>query len=374
MHVCALRLAGMLAGVALGSVSLGSGLVWAQPLPRPTGYVSDYANLLSASSERALTTRLEALDRQTGIQLAVVTVTSLEGQSVERYATQLFNTWGIGRAETDSGVLVLVAPRDRQMRIEVGTGLERVLTNDIAAGLVDAHFLPSFRERRFQQGIETGVDRIIAVLQGRRTASREAATPVERAAAPPGRVATPSRSTPVDDALGVLRWMPRPIQILLLVIGLSVGADRLGRGLRERAVLVPIGLLIGGVAAAAWWFPFSGWGIPGWLLLGGWTWLVFSAAWRPPPTVKRHEPAETAETAETAEPPLTSAATAASPDDEPWFLRRYTRGDPFAHEPDERPRRARPRLGGLRRGSSGSGGSGGFGGGSSSGGGATGKW
>jgi uncharacterized protein len=359
----------------LVAAAVGGAVVSAQTFPTPTGYVSDYAHVLSARSRTALTARLEAVDRQMAIQIAVVTVPSLDGQTVERYATGLFNAWGIGRADTNSGVLVLVAPRDRQLRIEVGKGLERVLTDDIAKGVVDGYFLPAFRDKRIQQGIEAGVERIIAILQARPARAANVDIPVERATAPLPRSAAPPPTTPVDDVLGVLRVLPRPIQILLLVIGLTIGAERMGKGLREHLMLAPLGLVIGAVALAAWWFPFSGWGIPGWLLLGGWTWLMFSTAWKPPRDVGLGRPAETSDP-----PPVNQAVEAsdtstATPVDEPGLFSHYTRGDSFNHDGDAEfwgsRRRDRDRD---DSGSSGSGGFGGFGGGSSSGGGASGKW
>jgi uncharacterized membrane protein YgcG len=297
-------------------------------------------------------------------------VASLDGQTVETYATNLFNAWGIGRADTNRGVLVLVAPRDRQLRIEVGTGLERVLTDDIAKGVVDGHILPAFRDKRMQQGIEAGVERIIAILSARPAAAANVDIPVERATAPPPRFAAPPPTTPVDDVLGVLRVVPRPMQLLLLVIGLTVGAERMGKGLRDHLVLAPIGLVIGAVAFAAWWFPFSGWGIPGWLLLGAWTWLVFATAWKPPRDVGLGRPAETSDPSPANEAVEAGAASTATPGDEPGLFRHYTSGDSFGHDGDEEFWRSRRRD----RDDSGSSGSGGFGGGSSSGGGASGKW
>jgi uncharacterized protein len=370
------------AGV-LAAVAVGGGLLSAQTVPRPTGYVSDHARVLSSRSRDALAARLEAVDRQMAIQIAVVTVKSLDGHTVERYATRMFNDWGVGRAGTNTGVLVLVAPRDRQMRIEVGSGLDRVLTDAVATGVVDGYFLPAFRQERVQQGIEAGVDRIIAILRARPALPPDVDTPVERAAP----AATPStaspRTTPIDGVLAVLRAVPRPLQLLLLVIGLTIGAERLGKGLRERLVLAPLGLLIGAVAVAAWWFPFSGWGIAGWLLLGGWTWLVFSTAWDPPrePTLGRSAgtaaPPPAAASDVTGQAVAASAASAATTDDRPGLFSHYTRGDSFSHddEPSWRSRRDRDRdWGSGSGGSSGSGGFGGFGGGSSSGGGASGKW
>jgi uncharacterized membrane protein YgcG len=358
------------AGVLAAAVAAGGGLLSAQTVPKPTGYVSDHANVLSARSRNALTARLEAVDRQMAIQIAVVTVKSLDGQTVERYANRVFNDWGIGQAGTDTGVLVLVAPRDRQMRIEVGNGLDRVLTDAVAKGVVDGYFLPAFRQERVQQGIEAGVDRIITILQARPALPRNGDIPVERAAPTAAPWAPPSKTTPFDGVLAVLRVVPRPIQFLLLVIGLTVGAERMGKGLREHVVLAPMGLLIGAAAITAWWFPFSGWGIPGWLLLGSWTWVVFSSSWKP------SREASLGRRADTSEPTPASPAVAASEatsGDEPRLFRNYTRGDSFSHD-DEPSRRSRRDRDWGDSGSSGSSGFGGFGGGSSSGGGASGKW
>jgi uncharacterized protein len=343
----------------------------ADTLPKPRGYVSDFANVLNAGTRRSLEAQLEALDRQTSIQLACVTVKDLDGQSIERFATRLFNTWGIGTARRNNGVLVLVAPRDRQMRIEVGTGLERVLTDELAASLIQAHFVPAFRRGQFDRGIEVGVARVIEIVRQEPKAQPLAEVPVERAVAPAAPATKTALAKPgvlslvIGSALDLLRVVPRPVQILLLVIGLTVGATLLGSGLRLREWAKALtGVVVGGVALAAWWFPFSGWPLAGWLPLGFWTWAAFSAAKDPPPPRPKPEPETESNTPASTEPDP----------DEPWFLRRYTRPDPFLGDDDDRPRRRdRDRFGGFGGGSS-SGGGGFGGGGSSSGGGASGRW
>ena len=95
--------------------------------PRPDGYVNDFASVLDESAEGHLEDYLRTLERDTSAEVVVVTVTSLDGTTIEDYANRLFADWGIGQAQSDNGVLLVVAPRDRSVRIEVGYGLEPIL-------------------------------------------------------------------------------------------------------------------------------------------------------------------------------------------------------------------------------------------------------
>ena len=90
---------------------------------------------------------------------------TLQGSSIEAYATQLFNTWRLGRADKNNGVLLLVAPNERKVRIEVGYGLERRLTDEICALILQDDVLPHFRKGDFAGGVTQGVERIIRVLE-----------------------------------------------------------------------------------------------------------------------------------------------------------------------------------------------------------------
>jgi len=122
---------GALAAVALfvlGAPSLAQGLSF----PRFTGYVVDQANVLPDDAEAALSARLKAFQDKTGHQLAVATVASLEGRSVEDYANLLLRDWGLGDKTRNDGALLLVAPNERKVRIEVGYGLEGDLTDAVA--------------------------------------------------------------------------------------------------------------------------------------------------------------------------------------------------------------------------------------------------
>jgi uncharacterized membrane protein YgcG len=134
------------------------------PLPPLAGRVVDMANLLTPEEEASLTARLAAFEAQTTNQLVIVTTPSLMGESIEAYGRRLGNGWGIGQRGRNNGVLLIVAPNDRQTRIEVGRGLEPILTNARAAEIIRQDIVPHFRESRWLAGIEGGIQSIIATL------------------------------------------------------------------------------------------------------------------------------------------------------------------------------------------------------------------
>jgi uncharacterized protein len=140
----------------------------AQSLPALTGRVMDNADLLSASAERELTAQLEALERSTSDELVVLTVSSLGEEPIERLARTLGNWWGIGQQGLDNGVLLIVAPNERRVRIEVGCGLEGLVTNELAARIIDEKLIPLFSAGRFEQGIRSGVDELATHLRSNR--------------------------------------------------------------------------------------------------------------------------------------------------------------------------------------------------------------
>ena len=142
-------------------------------LPKPGGRVSDFANVIDAATEADLDRRLDQLERQTSSEVAVVTITSLNGVPVEDYALQLFKEWGIGQAKTDNGVLVLVAPNEREMRIEVGYGLEGILPDGLAGQIIRENFIPRFRDDDYNGGIRDGVARVIEVVEKQQVLSAE---------------------------------------------------------------------------------------------------------------------------------------------------------------------------------------------------------
>lgn len=134
------------------------------PIPALTGRVVDNANILSPEQERALSEKSAALEKRTGHQFVIVTLPSLDGRTIESVSLALGNGWKIGRKGYDDGVLLVVAPAERAVRIEVGDGLTRVLSDDAAAKIIQTVILPEFREARLPIGISKGADAIVARL------------------------------------------------------------------------------------------------------------------------------------------------------------------------------------------------------------------
>ena len=132
--------------------------------PMLTGRVVDRADILSTKDEVAVGERSEKLEATTGHQFIVVTIPTLGGHSIEDYGVRLGRYWGIGRKDINDGVMMIVAPNDRKVRIEVGRGLEIELTDGEAAAIIDDDMLPAFRASRLPEGIRRGTDRIVAEL------------------------------------------------------------------------------------------------------------------------------------------------------------------------------------------------------------------
>jgi uncharacterized protein len=142
------------------------------PLPTLTGRVLDEAKLVSAAVERRLDARLAALERATSDQLVVVTLTSLGGAPIDEVGLRYGNDWRIGRADFDNGVLLIVAPNERKARIEVGCGLEGLLTDERAKRIMDEQLVPRFRSGRYEEAIEAGVEAIDVALRSDRRRPR----------------------------------------------------------------------------------------------------------------------------------------------------------------------------------------------------------
>jgi uncharacterized protein len=133
-------------------------------LPALSDRVVDQANIIPAGARSAMTSKLADLEAKSGIQLVVATVASLEGQEIEPYANQLFRSWKLGEKTKNNGVLLLVAPNQRRVRIEVGYGLEGTLTDALSKVIISNAIAPRFKAGDFGGGIARGVDDIITVL------------------------------------------------------------------------------------------------------------------------------------------------------------------------------------------------------------------
>lgn len=137
---------------------------FAANFPPLTGRVVDQANIIPADTRQALETKLADLESKSSIQLVVATVSSLDGEEIEPYANELFRTWKLGQKDKNNGVLLLVAPNEHKVRIEVGYGLEPTLTDALSKIIITNAIAPRFKAGDFGGGIARGVDDIITVL------------------------------------------------------------------------------------------------------------------------------------------------------------------------------------------------------------------
>jgi uncharacterized protein len=220
----------------------------APKFPALTGRVVDNANILSPASEAQLTQELAALETQTGRQMVVATIGDLGGYEIEEYGYQLGRTWGIGQKGENNGVVFIVAPNDRQVRFEVGYGLEPVFTDTLAFLILQEKVLPKFKAGEMEQG----------VLDGARAAIRQLALPDEEARA---RVAQAAAQPAQAEGGG------GGIPIFLIIIIVFFVLSALGGGRRRRRSglwwLLPILMSGGGRSGGG----FSGGG--GWSGGGG---------------------------------------------------------------------------------------------------------
>jgi uncharacterized protein len=134
------------------------------PIPPLRARVTDLTNTLSSSDQQALEAKLDAWERDTGNQMAVLIVPSTKPEPIEAYSIRVADAWKIGRKGQDNGVLFLIAKDDRKLRLEVGYGLEGVLTDATSRRIIAETVTPFFRQNQFAAGISAGVDRVISVV------------------------------------------------------------------------------------------------------------------------------------------------------------------------------------------------------------------
>lgn len=156
-------LKGWLIGLALAVFAMPA-LAATPVFPPLTGRVVDKANLLTPAVEADLTGKLESLEKSTGRQLVVVTLPDLGGLEIEDYGYRLGRAWGLGDAKADNGALLIVAPNQRAVRIEVGYGLEPFMTDALSSVIINSAILPKFKAGDMQGGIVAGTDSLIQQL------------------------------------------------------------------------------------------------------------------------------------------------------------------------------------------------------------------
>jgi len=158
-------------------------LAHALTFPALSGRVVDEAGILDAATRQSLADKVAAVEAKSGDQIVVVTLKSLQGTSIEDYGYQLGRHWGIGEKTRNNGALLIVAPNERKVRMEVGYGLEGALTDAVTRLIIANAILPRFRANDFAGGVVRGVDDIIQVVSGdaeeykRRAAQRPDSSP-----------------------------------------------------------------------------------------------------------------------------------------------------------------------------------------------------
>jgi len=218
----------------LGVVLLALPVYLHAAFPKPAGYVNDGAGVLDVKARAELGALLRDVEQQTSAEIALVTVPSLDGMTVEEYANRLFKQWGIGKKGRDNGVLVLVAPTERKVRIEVGYGLEPVLPDGLAGEIMRTAFLPRFKEGDYPRGIRDGLRRITAIVRANHTLTADERQKIDEGERPP--------------ALPMFAF---------LALFIAPGFFLFGLGVRIKTFAPTIfGLLFGGIALAMALVPF----------------------------------------------------------------------------------------------------------------------
>ena len=134
------------------------------------GYVSDFAGVFSTEQRASLENFLSDLERQTGVEMSVVVLPSLEGDEVADFTNRLFKKWGVGKKGKDNGVMILAAVQDRKARIEVGYGLEPVINDALAGRIQREEMIPLFKQDRYADGLDAVARRLARIIRGDKTA------------------------------------------------------------------------------------------------------------------------------------------------------------------------------------------------------------
>lgn len=143
------------------------------PIPNHTGYVTDLVEIFSPAEKADLAKLIAAYEERTSVQIAVLTIdtTWTSKDSFPSYANKVFNTWGIGQKETNNGILMCICPGYRIMRIENGYGIEKVLSNEETAQILNQDILVHFKTGEYYTGVKSGIEKIIATLDSKEHSS-----------------------------------------------------------------------------------------------------------------------------------------------------------------------------------------------------------
>lgn len=214
-------------------------------LPQPSGYVNDNENIVENVNE--LEAKISNFEEQTGIEIAVLTTPDFGDTYLEDYAVKVFEEWGIGKEGEDNGVLILVSKEQRQSRIEVGYGLEGVLTDGVTGRIQDVAMIPNFQEENYSKGINEGVALTIEILGGEEIDGVTTNVPEENED-------VESLGCLGMFLLGFLLLVPNPFVGALIggVLGFLIGMIFLGPmgGLLGAGIGAIVGFLIGLIAKA----------------------------------------------------------------------------------------------------------------------------
>lgn len=201
--------------VVLAVLSIARPAFAAPSFPPLAGRVTDAAGILTAADIAALDAQLATLETTTGTQLVVATVPSLDGYEIDEYGYQLGRAWGIGQKDTDNGAILLVAPNERKVRVEVGYGLEGVLTDALTSQIIRSTIIPRFKAGDMPGGVAQGAAALVEYLQLPPEQARAAALAAE---------ANRQQASSGGDGLRVAVW------IIIIVIWIFFSIARRGRG------------------------------------------------------------------------------------------------------------------------------------------------
>lgn len=222
-----------------------------QPVPALAGPVVDLTATLSAAEHSALSEKLLDWHRRTGKQLQVLLVATTQPENIEQYANRIGVSWGLGRKGKDDGVLLVVAMKDKRLRIEVGRGLEGELTDIASRRIISEIVAPHFKQQQFAAGLHAGVNAIMAVADGQQVSAVlqegwQPSTATGPQSAPKKRVSSQSIETFLVFALIIIAVVG---SILRRLFG-KLGGSMIGAGIAGFAVWVITGLLLAAVAGA----------------------------------------------------------------------------------------------------------------------------